>query len=65
MRQLLDGVEWPKAFGMGGRHGAEMRWDGSAKGIEYEAEAGRRLIKPVRILRRARQYQRQGAAKCS
>jgi hypothetical protein len=57
LRQLLEGKPWREAFGIGGcSH--PVAWMGDAKGIEiYWATENARLIKPARILERARQYE--------
>lgn len=55
LRQLLSGVGWSEAFGLGGSS-EPVRWDGHPKGITIFDADKRHLIKPSEILARARMY---------
>lgn len=53
LRRLLDGESWGDSFGVAGRSTPDgLSWDGNAKGIKHDGK----LIKPPRILQRAKQY---------
>lgn len=56
LRQLLAGVPWPKAFGIGGASSRDGFWQGNAKGIEWNGQ----IIRPERILQRAKEYSEKG-----
>lgn len=57
LRKLLAGVPWSEAFGIGGSS-VPVDWMGDAKGITVHwASENARLIRPGKILDRAKLYQ--------